>query len=63
MEYKNPFTSLEEAQKVVNELNELSARNTIGFCPLIKDSCRKDCVCYRVAKVAERKTSNTKEMQ
>jgi len=60
MEYKKPFTSLKEAQKVVDELNALSPRNAkrmqgqnIGFCPLINCECRKDCVCYRIAKVAE----------
>ncbi len=46
--------SIEEAKKTVRELN----KNTIlylEFCPLIKDRCNSECVCFEISRFTERR--------
>jgi hypothetical protein len=39
---KTQFDKEHEAQKALN----VARSDTLGFCPVIKDACANDCVCY-----------------
>lgn len=39
---KDTFDTEKEAQEALDKAN----KETLGFCPLIKSGCQKNCVCY-----------------
>lgn len=48
--YKQKFDTREEAKERHSDISHLLNR-PLGFCPLINDVCRTDCVCYQPSKV------------
>lgn len=48
MEQKYDYASEKEAQDVLDQVRDIS----LGFCPEIKEMCRKDCVCYQKGSIS-----------
>ena len=49
----------DQAEKEADQLNK-KALAEIRFCPLLKSTCRPDCVCWSVASIREHKYTNGK---
>jgi len=49
------YDTQEEADKALEMLPRLAG---VAFCPLIKNDCRSDCICYEEGKVTLRRVWN-----
>lgn len=58
MEPLKPFNTEKEAQDKVAALNK-NRSMFLKFCPLIKDQCNEDCVCYVPSRYFELNLSNS----